>query len=91
MDLIIGIIIWIVVGAIAGWLASVVMGTREGQSLGEDIIVGIVGGLLGGLVLELLGVEAEVSGINCASIVVAVIGAVVLLLILRAIRGTAQV
>ncbi len=85
------IIAWIVVGAIAGWLASVVMGTRRGQSLLEDIVVGIVGGLIGGFVLDLLDIGGEVSGINIASIVVAFIGAVILLVILRAVRGTAQV
>lgn len=85
------IIGWIVVGAIAGWLASVVMGTRRGQSLGEDIVVGIIGGVIGGFILNVLGIGGEVSGINLASILVAFIGAIVLLLILRAIRGSAQV
>ena len=85
------IIGWIVVGAIAGWLASVVMGTRQGQSLGEDIVVGIIGGVIGGFILNVLGIGGEVSGINLASILVAFIGAIVLLLILRAVRGSAQV
>ncbi len=85
------IIAWIVVGAIAGWLASVVMGTRRGQSLGEDIIVGIIGGFIGGIIMGLLDVDWDVSGINLASIIVAFIGAVVLLLIIRAVRGSAQV
>ena len=85
------IIAWVIVGAIAGWLASVVMGTRRGQSLGEDIVVGIVGGFIGGFVLNLLDIGGEVSGLNIASIVVAFIGAVILLLILRTVRGSAQV
>jgi len=85
------IIGWIVVGAIAGWLASMVMGTNRGQSLGEDIIVGIVGGVIGGFVLNVLGIGGEVSGINVVSIIVAFIGAVILLLLLRQFRGTAQV
>jgi len=85
------IIAWVIVGAIAGWLASVVMGTRRGQSLGEDIVVGIVGGVIGGFVLNLLDIGGEVSGLNIASIVVAFIGAVILLLILKAVRGSAQV
>lgn len=85
------IIIWIIVGAIAGWLASKVMGTSKKQSLGEDIIVGIVGGFLGGFILDLLGIGGDVSGINIGSIFVAFIGAVLLLFILKRIRGTAQV
>ena len=85
------IIAWIIVGAIAGWLASVVMGTRHGQSLIEDIVVGIVGGLIGGFILDVLDIGGDVSGLNIASIVVAFVGAVILLLILRAVRGSAQV
>jgi len=85
------IIIWIVVGAIAGWLASLVMKTNRGQSLGEDIIVGIVGGFVGGFILDILNVGGDVSGINLVSIVVAFFGAVVLLFVMKAARGTAQV
>ena len=85
------IIAWIIVGAIAGWLASLVMGTNRRQSLLEDIVVGIIGGFIGGLVLGLLDIGGDVSGLNIASIVVAFIGAIVLLLILKAVRGTAQV
>lgn len=85
------IIGWIVVGAIAGWLASLVMGTNRSQSLVEDMVVGIVGGIIGGFILNALDIGGEVSGINLVSILVAFFGAVVLLLILRAVRGTAQV
>jgi uncharacterized membrane protein YeaQ/YmgE (transglycosylase-associated protein family) len=80
------IIAWIVVGAIAGWLASMVMKTNREQGLITDIIVGIVGGLLGGFLLNLLGVGGDVTGINLTSILVAFIGAVILLAILRFVR-----
>ena len=81
------IIAWIVVGAIAGWLASlVVRGT--GLGLAGDIIVGIIGGLIGGFLLSLLLPGSYgVSGINLGSIVVAFIGAVVLLLLVRLFMG----
>ncbi len=82
---------WIVVGAIAGWLASIVMGTNRGQGLLGDIVVGIIGGVIGGFILNVLDIGGEVSGINLVSIVVAFFGAIVLLLILRAVRGSAQV
>ncbi|MCC6799360.1 MAG: GlsB/YeaQ/YmgE family stress response membrane protein [Anaerolineae bacterium] len=85
------IIGWIVVGAIAGWLASIVMGTNRRQSLTEDIIVGVIGGIVGGFILNVLDIGGEVSGINLVSIIVAFFGAIILLLILRAVRGTAQV
>jgi len=87
----VNILVWIIVGAIAGWLASVVMGTNRSQGLLEDIIVGIVGGVIGGFVLNALNIGGAVTGLNVTSIVVAFIGAVVLLLILRAVRGTARV
>jgi len=82
-----GIIAWIVVGGIAGWLASMVMKTERQQGLVMDIVVGIVGGLLGGFVLNLLDVGGDVSGINVESIVVAFIGAVILLAVLRYLTG----
>ena len=77
------LLIWIIVGAIAGWLASIVMRTNRSQGLLADIIVGILGGLIGGFVLNALGVGGDVSGINIASILVAFIGAVILLALLR--------
>jgi uncharacterized membrane protein YeaQ/YmgE (transglycosylase-associated protein family) len=77
------LLIWIIVGAIAGWLASIVMKTNRSQGLLADIIVGILGGLIGGFLLNALGVGGAVSGFNIASILVAFIGAVVLLALLR--------
>lgn len=82
-----GIISWIIVGAIAGWLASKVMKTDRQQGLIMDIIVGIAGGLIGGFVLNLLGITEDVSGINIESIVVAFIGAVILLALLHRFFG----
>jgi len=77
------LIAWIIVGAIAGWLASIVMKTNRQQGLLMDIIVGIIGGFVGGFVLNLLGVGGDVTGINLGSILVAFIGAVIFLAILR--------
>ncbi|HEX7586493.1 MAG TPA: GlsB/YeaQ/YmgE family stress response membrane protein [Patescibacteria group bacterium] len=78
-----GILLWIVFGAIAGWVASAFMGTREGLVM--DIILGIVGAVLGGWLMSLLG-YGGVSGFNLYSLFVAVIGAIVLIAIVRAIR-----
>lgn len=85
------IIVWVVIGAIAGWLASLVMGTNRKQSLGEDIVVGIIGGFIGGFLMDALDIGGGVSGINIASIIVAFVGAVILLFILKTVRGSAQV
>jgi uncharacterized membrane protein YeaQ/YmgE (transglycosylase-associated protein family) len=77
------IVVWVIVGAIAGWLASLVMGTNRSQGLLADIIVGVVGGVIGGFALSALGVGGAVTGINLGSIVVAFIGAVILIALLR--------
>lgn len=84
--MLLNLLVWLIVGAIAGWLASMVMGTNAQQGLGLDIVVGIVGGLIGGFVLNALGIGGSVSGINLVSVLVAFIGAVILLAIVKAVR-----
>ncbi len=79
-----GIIAWIVLGGIAGWLASMIM--RSSQGILGDILTGIVGALLGGFIASLLG-QSGVTGFNLYSVIVAVLGAVLLIWIVRAIRG----
>ena len=82
-----GILAWIVVGLIAGWLASQVM-RGGGYGLIGDIIVGVVGALIGGfLAANLLNMPNAVNGINITSILVAFVGAVILLAILRVVSG----
>ena len=76
---------WILFGAIVGWIASVLMKTNSAQSPLMDIVVGIVGGLLGGLIFNFLG-QPGVTGFNLYSVIVAVIGASVLLFIVRMAR-----
>ena len=82
-----GILAWIVVGLIAGWLASQVM---RGGSYGVigDIILGVVGALIGGfLAANLLNMPDAVNGINVTRILVAFVGAVILIAILRMVSG----
>lgn len=80
-----GILAWIVVGLIAGFLASVVM-RGGGYGIIGDIVVGIVGAFLGGLLMNLL--VPDVTTGFWSSIVVAFIGACILIAILRAVaRG----
>ena len=82
-----GILSWIVVGAIAGWLAGLVMKGR-GFGLIGDIIVGVVGGLIGGwLAGVLFKLQDAVNGINPTSILVAFLGAIVLIAVLRLFQG----
>jgi uncharacterized membrane protein YeaQ/YmgE (transglycosylase-associated protein family) len=78
-----GIIVWIIVGAIAGFLASKVL-TGKGMGLIWDIVVGILGAFLGGWLAGL----AHISVTNIlVQIVVAFVGAVILLIIFRAVAG----
>jgi len=81
------LVIWIIVGGLAGWLASVVV-RGGGLGLLSDIAVGIIGAFLGGLVLShvLPGVYAFTggfTGFSLGSLIVAFIGAVILLLVVR--------
>ncbi|HZK66553.1 MAG TPA: GlsB/YeaQ/YmgE family stress response membrane protein [Chloroflexota bacterium] len=80
------ILAWIVLGLLAGWIASMIMG-RGGYGVVGDIIVGILGALIGGFITgPLFGID--VSGFNVTSLLVAVIGAIVLIAILRAVTGS---
>ena len=79
------VILWIIFGDIAGWIASAITKSREGIVM--DIILGVVGALLGGWIMNAFG-QPGVTGFNVYSFIVAIIGAVVLLLIGRAFRGS---
>ena len=82
-----GIVSWIIVGLIAGWLANQMMRGGRGN-MATDIVVGIVGGVVGGfLAAELFGVANAVNGINLGSIVVAFLGAIVAIWVVRALPG----
>lgn len=74
------ILVWIIFGALAGWIADVVM--RSNHGVLEDIILGIVGAFLGGVVMNALG-QSGVTGFNLYSIIVAVVGAAVIIFIGR--------
>lgn len=80
-----GVIAWIIVGLIGGFLASRVV-NRRGEGVFRDIILGIIGGLIGGFIFRAFGSHG-VTGFNLWSILVAFIGAVVLLVLYHAIRG----
>lgn len=82
------IILWIVFGAIAGWIASMIMGTDASMGALANIIVGIVGAFIGGFIFNLFG-AGGVTGFNIWSLIVAIIGSVVLLWLVRLFRRTA--
>lgn len=80
-----GIIAWIVLGAIAGWITNLIMGGGEGVI--ATIILGIVGAVVGGWLAGTVLKVADVTGINIESIVVAVIGAIIVVAVYRAVSG----
>ncbi len=81
-----GILAWIVVGLIAGALGKLIMPGDDPGGIIVTIIIGIVGAFVGGFVMNLLGF-GTVSGFNIYSILVATLGAVILLAIYRAVVG----
>jgi uncharacterized membrane protein YeaQ/YmgE (transglycosylase-associated protein family) len=85
---IVGIISWLVVGAIAGYLAGFLVKGDEGLGVIGHIALGIVGGLVGGFLAGILtGGKDFTTGIDVVTIVVAVIGAVILVVGYNFIRG----
>jgi uncharacterized membrane protein YeaQ/YmgE (transglycosylase-associated protein family) len=81
------ILLWIILGALAGWIASLIMKTNSQQGTLVDIVVGIVGAFLGGIIFQTFG-AAGVTGFNIWSLFVAIVGAVVLIAIVKAVRRT---
>ncbi len=80
-----GFLSWIILGGIAGWIASLIMKTNDQQGILANIVVGIVGALIGGFVVGLFGGEG-IIGFSIYSLLVAVIGAVILLAIMKAVK-----
>ena len=80
-------IAWIILGLLAGFIGSKLVNKR-GEGLLFDIILGIVGAIAGGWLFNLFGATG-VTGLNLYSLLVAVVGAVIVLVIYHAIRRTA--
>jgi uncharacterized membrane protein YeaQ/YmgE (transglycosylase-associated protein family) len=77
------IIAWLVLGLVAGFIGSKIV-NRSGSGVFLDIVLGIVGALVGGFVFSLFG-AAHVTGLNLYSLLVAVIGSVLVLVVYHAI------
>lgn len=80
-----GILLWIIFGALVGWIASLIMNTDGQQGTVLNIVVRIVGAVVGGWVMSALG-ESGVDGFNLYSFLVALVGAVLLIAIVKAVR-----
>ena len=80
-----GIISWIILGLIAGFVGSKIV-ESEGQGFWLNIAIGIVGALVGGFLFDLLGASG-VTGLNFYSMIVAILGSIVVLLIYNTLTG----
>jgi uncharacterized membrane protein YeaQ/YmgE (transglycosylase-associated protein family) len=80
-----GILAWIILGALAGWIASIIMGKNRKMGAIANIVVGIIGAFLGGAIMNQLGYEG-VTGFDIWSLLVAIVGAVVLIFIVGLVR-----
>jgi uncharacterized membrane protein YeaQ/YmgE (transglycosylase-associated protein family) len=80
-----GVISWIILGLIAGFVGSKIV-NKSGSGFLLDIVLGVVGAVVGGELFTLLGF-AGVSGLNIYSLIVAVVGAVVVLYVYHALNG----
>jgi len=80
-----GIISWIILGLIAGFVGSKIV-NRQGQGFWLDIALGIVGALVGGFLFDLFGASG-ITGLNLWSMIVAIAGSIVVLLIYNALMG----
>lgn len=85
-----GILSWIILGLIAGALAKLILPGKDPGGIIVTIIIGIVGAILGGFIAASLG-YGTVSGVNFASVIIAILGAIILLLIYRMVAGRSRI
>ena len=80
------IIAWLILGLVAGFIGSKIV-NKSGQGLFLDVALGVIGAIVGGFLFNLIGHEG-VTGLNLWSLFVSVIGAIVVLLVYRAVVRT---
>ncbi len=85
-----GILIWLLVGGLVGWVASLIMKTDGSQGIILNVVVGIVGALIAGFFISpLVGIPTiNQNSLNIGSILVSLVGAVILIGIVKLVRGT---
>lgn len=81
-----GILLWIVFGGLVGWIASMIMNTNAQQGIILNIIVGIIGAVIGGWVMTYFG-KTDVTGFDLYSFVVALIGACILIALVKMVKN----
>jgi len=81
------ILAWIVLGLIAGFIASKIV-NKQGEGVVLDVVLGIVGAVVGGFLFNMVGASG-VTGLNLYSMLVAIVGSVILLVVYHAVRRAA--
>jgi uncharacterized membrane protein YeaQ/YmgE (transglycosylase-associated protein family) len=85
------LLIWLLIGGLIGWVASMFMGTNERQGIILNVVVGIVGAFLGGWLLSGLFGSSTINqgNFSLSGMLVSLLGAIILLAIVRLVRGVA--
>ena len=81
-----GILSWIILGLIVGALAKFLMPGKDPGGFVLTIIIGIIGAIIGGFISTKVGL-GSVTGLNFGSVVISVVGALILLIIYRMVKG----
>jgi uncharacterized membrane protein YeaQ/YmgE (transglycosylase-associated protein family) len=81
------IIGWIIIGGLAGWIASMVTGRNDQMGCLMNIVVGVVGGIIGGWLMQLLTDADPMGDFSIQALLVAIVGAVILLGLVNLIFG----
>ncbi|MGB4761906.1 MAG: GlsB/YeaQ/YmgE family stress response membrane protein [Candidatus Saccharimonas sp.] len=81
------IVAWLIIGGLAGWIASKIMKTDKDMGIVANIIVGVVGALVGGWLSRVLfGIQVDPNGFSIGSVLVAIIGSVLLLAMIKFVK-----
>ena len=83
------ILFWVIFGGVTGWVASIIMNTNQEKSILRTIIIGIIGSVTGGVVSRMFA-GPGVTGFNLYSIVVAVVGAALVLFVVNTVERTSS-
>ena len=86
--MVMSIIAWIIVGALAGWVASMIMKTDASMGAFANIAAGIIGAFIGGWIVGLFGVSVNTGELSLPSILTAILGAVIVIALMKALRKT---
>lgn len=83
-----GILTWVIFGGIIGWIASLIMNNDHNQGIILNVVVGIIGALMGGYIMNFFGYNG-ITGFNLYSSLVAILGSVILIWLVRLVRRAA--